>query len=220
MRCVHCGWQTEAGKELALLSARGNKTRTSGLGESIRLIALAGNISNEMRRKCPKCAGSTLVSLSSFLNRGSESEGCALGAQRDSGVGHRLGSESEASLPHISAVPDSDLRARWAKIRAAKKAAIVEFRIEHPTSRSFATKGMPHESFTRPARGFGLTQHATFASHGGLPHEKVAFTLSPHLYLFDPGFRTSFVEHRPAGLINAKRPTRAANVGHSLGKRI
>src|SRR5260370_12457993 len=57
-------------------------------------------------------------------------------------------------------------------------------------------------------------------SHGGLPNEKVAFTLSPHLYLFDPGFMTGFVEQRSAGLGNTEVPARAANVAHSLVKRI
>jgi hypothetical protein len=49
-------------------------------------------ISNEMRHKCSKRAGSPLVSLSTILNRTSDPRGCALGAQRDFRVGRTVGS--------------------------------------------------------------------------------------------------------------------------------
>jgi hypothetical protein len=35
MRCVHCGRQAEAGKELALLSARRSYARKSGVGDAV-----------------------------------------------------------------------------------------------------------------------------------------------------------------------------------------
>jgi hypothetical protein len=38
---------------------------------------------HETGNTCPQCAGGPLVSLYSFLNRGSEPTGCALGAQPD-----------------------------------------------------------------------------------------------------------------------------------------
>jgi hypothetical protein len=42
-------------------------------------------ISNETRHKCPKCAGGSLVSLSTFMDRESEPAPCALGAHVTAG---------------------------------------------------------------------------------------------------------------------------------------
>jgi hypothetical protein len=48
----------------------------------------------ETGHTCPQCAGGPLVSLSTFMDRGSEPTACALGAQRDFRVGRTVGSQS------------------------------------------------------------------------------------------------------------------------------
>jgi hypothetical protein len=56
----------------------------------------------ETGHTCPQCAGGPLVSLSTFIDPGSEPTACALGAQRDFRVGRTVGSNPEASPLHIS----------------------------------------------------------------------------------------------------------------------
>jgi hypothetical protein len=76
------GWEPPKGPKQHLIFAEIERHAGQPRASDSRFSAwTAKPSSNETRHKCPKCAGSPLVSLSSFLNRGSDSRGCALGAQ-------------------------------------------------------------------------------------------------------------------------------------------